>query len=181
MPTFTRSTGVATSPSSETSLPSESKASGARCRSLPTAWEVSCPALRSKPVAASSAWACWELRTTDPSPCLRRCAARIVRKIAALDTRHSPEELARVFGTFAGLYQMMPSAEKWGGIDLLDAAGWPKRGPRPRADLLELVADFSRQLAAPSERFVLIAGVNRETIVDCKSIPTADVVERRSA
>jgi len=94
----------------------------------------------------------------------------LVRKIAALDTRHSPEELARVFGTFAGLYQMMPSAEKWGGIDLLDAAGWPKRGPRPRADLLELVADFSRQLAAPSERFVLIAGVNRETIVDLKSI-----------
>jgi pimeloyl-ACP methyl ester carboxylesterase len=92
----------------------------------------------------------------------------LVRKIAALDTRHSPEELAGIFGTFTGLYQMMPAREKWSGLDLLSIGEWPKSGPRPRADLLRIAGGVSQQLAAPSEKFVLIAGVNRDTVVDMK-------------
>ena len=54
----------------------------------------------------------------------------IVRKIALLDLKHSPEELAEtVFNTFPGLYEMLPAPEKFSALDLYDLKSWPTEGP----------------------------------------------------
>lgn len=89
----------------------------------------------------------------------------LVKKVAAIDLAHSPEELAsKVFSTFPGLYQMMPWKEKFSAINLYDDATWPATGPRPRADLLRAVEPVHAKLAPGDKRFVLIAGVNQDTI-----------------
>ncbi len=88
-----------------------------------------------------------------------------VRKIAALDLRNSAEELARrVFTTFPGLHQMLPAPERFDACDLYDARVWPADGTVPQQALLTDVARARKALAAPDERFVLIAGVNQETV-----------------
>lgn len=89
-----------------------------------------------------------------------------VRAIAALDLKHSPESLARrVFTTFPGLTQMLPAPEKFTAVNLYDAQAWPADGPEPSAELLQAVAGVRAKLAAPDDRFFLIAGVNQETTV----------------
>jgi len=89
-----------------------------------------------------------------------------VRKIASLDLKHSPEELARrVFTTFPGLHQMMPAPDRFDGIDLYDPGVWPKDGTIPQRALLKDVARVRKSLAAADDRFTLIAGVNQETVV----------------
>ncbi len=90
-----------------------------------------------------------------------------VRKIAALDLRHSAEDLARkVFTTFPGLHQMLPAPERFDGVDLYDAAMWPADGAVPQRTLLKDVARVRKTLAPTDERFTLIAGVDQETIMD---------------
>jgi pimeloyl-ACP methyl ester carboxylesterase len=92
-----------------------------------------------------------------------------VRKVALLDLRHSPEELAsQVFNTFAGLYQMLPAPEKFGVVDVFEAANWPKDGPRPRPELLEIGRQAQDLLAPPDERYRLIAGINQDTTTDLR-------------
>ena len=56
-----------------------------------------------------------------------------VRKMAALDRRNSPESLAeRVFSSFPGLYQMLPTPRRFkDSPDLFDARAWPGEGPAP--------------------------------------------------
>lgn len=89
-----------------------------------------------------------------------------VRAIAALDLKHSPESLSRrVFSTFAGLTEMLPAPEKFSAIDLYAAKTWPDDGPKPAEALLGAVAGARAGLAAPDDRFFLIAGVNQETTV----------------
>jgi pimeloyl-ACP methyl ester carboxylesterase len=90
----------------------------------------------------------------------------MVRMVAALDVGHSAEELVdRVFSTFPGLYQMMPWREKFSAMNLYDAAAWPSKGPRPRQALLNAIEPAHAALAAPDDRFALIAGINRDTVV----------------
>jgi Lecithin:cholesterol acyltransferase len=90
----------------------------------------------------------------------------VVRKVARLALRSSAESLAaEVFNTFPSLYELLP----WGscsvaGGDLFDARNWPAAGPRPHAALLEAARAAQCQLAAPDERFAVIAGVGAETV-----------------
>ena len=95
-----------------------------------------------------------------------RATYDVVQKIAKLDLRHSAEELSgEVFNTFPGLYQMLPSPEKFSAIDLYKADAWPAEGPQPRADLLGKVKAVVDRLAPADSRFFLIAGINRDTVV----------------
>lgn len=88
-----------------------------------------------------------------------------VRKLAALDLRNSPEELARrVFTTFPGLHQMLPAAERFDAVDLYDPATWHGDGTGPQRRLLKDVARVRKALAPADDRFTLIAGVNQDTI-----------------
>jgi CHAT domain-containing protein len=89
----------------------------------------------------------------------------LVRKVvAALDLKHTAEELAEgVFRTLPGLYQMLPSPERFNRVDLYSAGTWPSTpGPDPR--ILGGVRAVQEGLAEADARFFLIAGVNQETI-----------------
>jgi len=92
----------------------------------------------------------------------------LVRKVAALDLEHSPEDLARrLFATFPGLHEMLPRPERWSGVDLYDAASWPSDAPAPRQPMLDAARAAQRALPEPAEdeRLTLIAGVDQETTV----------------
>jgi pimeloyl-ACP methyl ester carboxylesterase len=87
-----------------------------------------------------------------------------VRKIAALDKRHSAEELARrVFLTLPGLYQLLPSARATGDMDLFDAANWPADLPAD-ARLLAHARKVRERMPDADKRCFVIAGVEQETI-----------------
>lgn len=90
----------------------------------------------------------------------------VVQKITKVDRFHSAEQLSgQVFNTFPGLYEMLPSQEKFTGVDLYDPASWPHTGPQPRATLLSAVKGAIEALAPADSRFFLIAGVNQDTVV----------------
>ena len=96
-----------------------------------------------------------------------------VRKLARLDLKHTPEQLAqKVFCTFPGICQLLPSPVPGSKVDLLDSRCWPSVGPKPDATLLARVAAVRAQLAAPDARMMHIVGVNRETVVAVRSTPT---------
>jgi CHAT domain-containing protein/pimeloyl-ACP methyl ester carboxylesterase len=88
----------------------------------------------------------------------------VVQKVAALDLRHNAAQLSDVFNTFPGLYEMLPSPEKFTAVDLYDAASWPQKGPQPRSHLLSTVKHVLDKLAPADSRFFLIAGVNQDTV-----------------
>jgi pimeloyl-ACP methyl ester carboxylesterase len=95
-----------------------------------------------------------------------RATHSMVRMVAAVDARHTAEQLAeQVFSSFPGLCQMMPWREKFSAIDLFDLGSWPRTGPRPRPAVLAGVEPSHAALAAPDGRFALIAGINRDTTV----------------
>ncbi len=88
-----------------------------------------------------------------------------VRKIAALDLHHSPEQLAeKVFRTLPGLYQMLPAPERHEAIDFFDPRSWPKDVLAPDAKLLDQARKVQASLAPADERCSLIVGVNQETV-----------------
>jgi pimeloyl-ACP methyl ester carboxylesterase len=88
-----------------------------------------------------------------------------VRKIASLDRRHSAHYLAeRVFGTFPGLYHLLPSKQSRG-LDLLDPRSWPAGRPRPDPEMLARVRAARAMLAPPDARMTHIVGVNQDTVV----------------
>ncbi len=89
-----------------------------------------------------------------------------VRRLAALDRRHTPEFLADcIFSTFPGLYQLLPRERSPAGIDLLNAAQWPCAGPGPRPELLRQVAGARAKLTRCDARMLQIVGVDRKTVV----------------
>lgn len=89
-----------------------------------------------------------------------------VRKLATLDRKHSPEYLAeKVFDTFPGLYQLLPTARRLSRINLFDPGCWPADGPAPNARLLGQAAAARAGLARPDSRMFQIVGVNQETVV----------------
>jgi pimeloyl-ACP methyl ester carboxylesterase len=90
----------------------------------------------------------------------------LVRKLAALDMVNNHAELVNeVFNTFPGLYQMLPATQKFSGVDLYSTAIWPPTGIGPQADLLAQASMVHAGLAPGVERFVLIAGIDQETVV----------------
>ena len=89
-----------------------------------------------------------------------------VRKMAALDRKHSPEYLAqRVFCTFPGLYQMLPPPQFFAALNLFDVRSWPSQGPTPSAELLGGAAEARAGFAPVDSRMIHIVGVNQETVV----------------
>jgi len=89
-----------------------------------------------------------------------------VRWLARLDGRHSSRYLAeKVFGSFPGLYQLLPMQRRFSRIDLSDPRCWPKDAPRPDPSLLKQACAVLRELARPDSRMIQIIGVNQETIV----------------
>lgn len=90
----------------------------------------------------------------------------VVRKVAALDLRHTAEELSKkVFSTFPGLYQMLPWPDRFDEIDLYDLKTWPSDRPRPLPAILKKALQTQNRLAPADSRFFLIAGVNQKTVV----------------
>lgn len=90
----------------------------------------------------------------------------LVRKLAALDLKHSEKDLINdIFSTFTGLYQMLPAPDRFTDMDLYRLENWPPTGMAPRQDLLEAAPAIHKQLASNDERFVLIAGINKDTVV----------------
>jgi pimeloyl-ACP methyl ester carboxylesterase len=89
----------------------------------------------------------------------------VVRKIARLNQEQSAEWLAeKVFNSFPSLYHLLPAPDRNAGVDLFDPGEWPKSGPRPRPALLTAARTLAGTLAGGDERFVVIAGVNQETV-----------------
>ena len=89
----------------------------------------------------------------------------VVRKIASLASRGSPEELAgQVFNTFPSLYQMLPSAQHNGCADLFDPNEWPRTGPQPNIALLRDARAIGERLAPADERIAAVVGIGQETV-----------------
>ena len=109
-----------------------------------------------------------------------RAVYPVVRKVALLDLAHSPEALAeQIFSTFPGLYQMLPHPERFSALDLSNPAVWPATGPQPNPKLLPEFGRIGKALAKADERFILIAGVNQETITGLR-VDGADFVYEQS-
>jgi pimeloyl-ACP methyl ester carboxylesterase len=88
-----------------------------------------------------------------------------VRKLAALDFRHSAEDYARlIFRTLPSLHELLPSPLRSTGLDLFDAASWPGDDLRP--DVAMLTAGHAAQLRWPraDPRCLHIVGVRQETV-----------------
>jgi len=95
-----------------------------------------------------------------------------VLRLSRLDLEHSPEDLAaRVFCSFPGLYQLLPSAPEAGEIDLLDPRSWPESGPQPDAALLARVSGARGRMASPDGRMAQIVGTHRETVISIRRTP----------
>jgi len=91
-----------------------------------------------------------------------------VRNLATFDLKHTPEFLAQnVFGTFPGLYQLLPSPARRG-INLFNPRSWPATGPTPNPDLLRGAAKIRAKVAPADHRMAQIVGVDQETIVDVR-------------
>src|SRR3984893_11118829 len=89
----------------------------------------------------------------------------VVRKIARLASRGSPESLAgRIFNTFPSLYHMLPNGQCNGSADLFDPAEWPRSGPRPNRALLRDARDIQSKLVQADERISVVVGVGQETV-----------------
>jgi pimeloyl-ACP methyl ester carboxylesterase len=87
-----------------------------------------------------------------------------VRRLAALDLRHTAEQLsAEVFSSFPSLYGMLPPAGALGALDLFDSSQWPQPGPMPDTLLLRSASTLRQQLAPLDARYCCIAGVRQRT------------------
>jgi pimeloyl-ACP methyl ester carboxylesterase len=89
-----------------------------------------------------------------------------VRKLAALDPLHSPDQLARhVFRSLPGLYEMLPAPERTRDLDFFDLDNWPGDLLGPDATLLAAARKAQSKLGAASDGCHHIVGVNHETIM----------------
>jgi hypothetical protein len=89
-----------------------------------------------------------------------------VRKLAAIDRRHSAEDLARIiFRTLPALHELLPDPRLAGGPNLFDAAEWPRDALRPDPALLATAATEQAAWPPLDERCLHIVGVRQETVV----------------
>jgi CHAT domain-containing protein/pimeloyl-ACP methyl ester carboxylesterase len=92
----------------------------------------------------------------------------IVNKIAFIDIQHSREDLAKIFSTFPGLCEMIPSPEKYV-QNFFDLSSWPESGVRPDKAALVAALKTQRQLPTEYDELYIIAGVDQETVVDASA------------
>ena len=93
-----------------------------------------------------------------------------VRKLAAIDRRHTAEDLARiVFRTLPALHELLPDPAIAGGQDLFDANSWPHDELRP--DPQRLLAARKERASWPErdDRCLVIAGVRQDTVTTLSS------------
>jgi len=91
-----------------------------------------------------------------------------VRKLAALDVRHSAEDLARiVFRTLPSLHELLPPAQG-GAPDLFDATQWPADALRPDAKLLAAALQARGRWPDGDERCLHVIGIRQETVTGLK-------------
>ncbi|MCS6948265.1 MAG: hypothetical protein NZM12_11670 [Steroidobacteraceae bacterium] len=82
----------------------------------------------------------------------------VVSRLAMLDRVHGAERLAaEVFATLPSLYQLLPQ-------EIVPDGTWPLRGPQPHVQLWRDVCSVQTALAAPDERFSIIAGRSQPTV-----------------
>ncbi len=90
----------------------------------------------------------------------------LVRKVAALDLKHDEKDLVNdIFSTFTGLYEMLPAPDRFTAMDLFNLDNWAPTETVPRKDLLKAAPGIHQHLAPNDDRFVLIAGINQDTVV----------------
>src|SRR5712671_6214989 len=88
-----------------------------------------------------------------------------VRKVVSLDSRHSPEQVARhVFRSLPGIYEMLPIAAHARDADLFDLQSWPDDLLGPDATMLAHARRVRDRLANGRAGCFHIVGSNRETI-----------------
>jgi CHAT domain-containing protein len=107
-----------------------------------------------------------------------------VRKLAALDRRHSAEDLARIiFRTLPALHELLPDPRLAGGVNLFDAAEWPDDSLRPDPEMLKRAAEEQAGWPELDERCLHVAGVRQDTVIgvmrrdggfDFKAAPAGD-------
>lgn len=89
-----------------------------------------------------------------------------VRKLAAIDRRHSAEDLARIiFRTLPALHELLPDPRLAGGPNLFDVDEWPADALRPEPALLAAAAAEQAAWPPPDDRVLHIVGVRQETVV----------------
>jgi pimeloyl-ACP methyl ester carboxylesterase len=94
-----------------------------------------------------------------------------VRRLAALDPRHSAEQLTeRVFHSFPSLYDLLPVAGALTSLDLFDAAQWPADGPRPDSAALRAAGADMRRPPGADARFHAIAGTGQRTATTLRQV-----------
>jgi CHAT domain/Lecithin:cholesterol acyltransferase len=88
-----------------------------------------------------------------------------VRKLAAIDRRHTAEELARiVFRTLPALHELLPDPAIAGGADLFDVESWPDDALRPDPQRLLAARKERERWPATDDRCLVIAGVRQDTV-----------------
>ena len=97
-----------------------------------------------------------------------RAAYPFLKSLAVTFDRDLPTITEEVFASFAGLYDMLPAAEKFPKFPIFDPAQWPQSAPHARADLIQKAAGAQALLAPADDRFHLICGVNQATVVDVR-------------
>jgi CHAT domain-containing protein/pimeloyl-ACP methyl ester carboxylesterase len=89
----------------------------------------------------------------------------IANKVAFIDLRHSKEDLAKIFCTFPGLCEMIPSPEKYA-QNFFELSSWPANGVRPAQSALAAALKTDRELPTDYDQLYIIAGVDQETVVN---------------
>ena len=93
------------------------------------------------------------------------------RKVAFIDQFHTAEEHAKdLFQTFPGLHEMLPWPEVFKGIDLFSKQNWPQDDLVPNQSSLTAARKIQLSLSTGHESLTLIAGINKETIVDAELV-----------
>ena len=88
-----------------------------------------------------------------------------VRKLAAIDRRHTAEDLARIiFRTLPALHELLPDPRLAGAPDLFDVDSWPDDELRPSAALLQAAWNERQQWPASDDRCLQVVGVRQDTV-----------------
>jgi len=88
-----------------------------------------------------------------------------VRKLAALDRRHSAEDLARiVFRTLPALHELLPDPTLAGGPDMFEATSWPDDPLRPDPQRLLAARRERARWPGSDDRCLMIAGARQDTV-----------------
>lgn len=88
-----------------------------------------------------------------------------VRKLAALDQRHSAEDLARaIFRTLPALHELLPDPSRAAGPNLFDLGSWPEDDLQPDRRLLAAASTARRSWPESDSRCLHIIGSGQETV-----------------